>query len=151
MGLASSDEVQRPTVCLEVVALWTASVEGCGTGSGILHDEVGRQLAHFRLNVPFRRDAVAGGWSSLRAGVGFAELEVGPDRPGFDFGEPDQPGSTAGPDGSVSMQWMRPLGSGIELVATATVGVAWFSGADRLVIPQDAIQPYAALEIGAGW
>lgn len=151
VGLASSDEVQRPTVCLEVVAVWRASVEGCGTGSGILHDEVGRQIAHFRVNVPVHRLAIARGWSSLRGGLGFAELEVGPDRPGFDFGAPDQPNSVAGPDASVSMQWLRPLGSGVELVATATAGIAWFSRADLLVIPQSSFQPYAAFEIGAGW
>lgn len=149
--MASSDDVRRPTVCLEVVALWSTSIEGCGTGSGILHDEVGRQIAHFRVNIPFRRDALAGGWSAVRAGVGFAELEVGPDRPGFDFGTPDQTGSTAGPDASISLQWLRPLGGGVELVATATVGLAWFSGSDRLVVPQEPFQPYAAFEVGAGW
>lgn len=151
VGLASSDEVQRPTVCLEVVAFRGASIEGCGTGSGILHDEVGRQIAHFRVNVPVYRRAMAGGWSSLRGGLGFAELEVGPDRPGFDFGAPNQPNSVAGPDASLSMQWLRPLGSGVELVATASAGVAWFSRADLLVIPQSAFQPYVAFEIGAGW
>lgn len=151
LGLASSDAVNRPTVCLEVFALWATSVEGCGTGSGILHDEVGRQMAHFRVNVPVRRDAWFGGWSSVRVGVGFAELEVGPDRPGFDFGDPDQPNSVAGPDAAASVQWLRSLGSGVELVATGTVGVAWFSGAGQLQRPQDQAQPYIAFEIGAGW
>lgn len=151
VGLASSDAVNRPTVCLEVVALWSTSVEGCGTGSGILHDEVGRQMAHFRLNLPARRDRFAGGWSAVRAGLGFAELEVGPDRPGFDFGDPDQPNSVAGPDAAISVQWIRSLGGGIELVATGTLGVAWFAGADRLIRPQAEAQPYVAFEIGAGW
>lgn len=150
-GLASSDEVDRPTICLEVVAVRAVSVEGCGTGSGILHDQVGRQIAHFRLNIPFVQRATWGGWGSVRAGVGFAEMEVGEDRPGFDFGDLDQLGSTAGPDGAVSIQWMRSIGKGFELVGTGTVGVAWFSGADRLVIPQQQLQPYASIELGVGW
>lgn len=83
-GLASSDDVGRPAICLEVVTVFAVSVEGCGTGSGILHDEVGRQIAHFRANVPLVRRRAWGGRLSLRGGLGFAELEVGPDRPGFD-------------------------------------------------------------------
>lgn len=151
IGLASSDAVGRPTVCAEVVVLRGTSFESCGTGSGIWHNEAGRQMMHVRLNIPVRRDALAGGWSSVRIGAGFAELEVGPDRPGFDFGEADQPNSNAGPDASASMQWLKPLGGGVELVATGTVGVAWFQGAPELRVPQAEAQPYAAFEIGAGW
>ena len=150
-GLASSDEVGRPTICLEVVALWGASVEGCGTGSGILHDEAGRQIAHFRLNVPLLTRPIGGGQLALRGGAGFAELEVGDDRPGFDFGEADNVAAVAGPDGAVSVQWLRPVGAGVELVANATTGVAWFSGADQLVVPQRHVQPYVAFELGVGW
>ncbi len=151
IGLASSDQVQRPTVCLEVIAVRAISAEACGTGSGILHSQVGRQIAHFRLNVPLVRRATWGGWGSVRAGAGFAEMEVGEDRPGFDFGEPDQPGSTAGPDGALSIQWMRTIGKGFEVVGTGTIGLAWFSGADRLALPQDRFQPYASFELGVGW
>lgn len=151
LGLASSDAVGRPTVCGEVVAFRGTSFESCGTGSGIWHNEVGRQMMHVRFNVPLRRDPLAGGWSSVRVGLGFAELEVGPDRPGFDFGEADQPNSSSGPDAAASVQWLKPLGSGIELVATGTVGVAWIQGAPDLRVPQSEGQPYAAFEIGAGW
>ncbi len=150
-GLASSDDVGRPTICLEVVTVRSISVEGCGTGSGILHDEVGRQIAHFRANLPILTRTRWGGRFALRGGVGFAELEVGDDRPGFDFGDADTPGSVAGPDGSVSVQWLRPVGKGVELVANATLGAAWFSGSRELLIPQDRFQPYASLELGVGW
>lgn len=151
-GLATSDEVQRPVVCLEVVAVWATSVEACGTGSGILHDEVGRQIAHFRLNVPFVRRGLLGGWAAVRGGAGFAELEVGEDHPGFRFGDPDPSarGSVAGPDAAISMQWLRPMGAGIELVATATAGLAWFASADELVEPQAHFQPYVSVEVGVG-
>lgn len=108
-------------------------------------------MMHVRVNAPLRRDALGGGFSTVRLGFGFAELEVGPDRPGFDFGEADQPNSTAGPDASASVQWLKPLGSGVELVATGTVGVAWFRGAPALRDPQAEGQPYVAFEIGAGW
>lgn len=151
LGLASSDAVGRPTVCAEVSIWRGASVESCGTGSGIWHNEAGRQMMHVRVNAPVRRDAFAGGWSSVRLGFGFAELEVGPDRPGFDFGDADQPNSSAGPDTSVSVQWLRPLAGGIELVATGTIGVAWIQGAPQLAVPQSEGQPYVAFEVGAGW
>ncbi len=46
---------------------------------------------------------------------------------------------------------MRTIGGGVELVGTGTFGMAWFPGADRLVRPRDALQPYASLELGVGW
>lgn len=151
-GLASSDD-GRPTMCLEVRALWRASVEGCGTGSGFLYASAGREIAHFRVNVPFVRRAAFGGGLVLRGGAGFAELEVGPDAPGFQFGDPSAAdrGAVAGPDGSLSAQWLRPLSGRFQLVGTATLGLAWFAGADRLVVPQGHFQPYASLELGVGW
>jgi len=51
----------------------------------------------------------------------------------------------------VSLQWMRTIGGGVELVGTGTLGMAWFTGADRLVLPQAALQPYASIELGVGW
>lgn len=150
-GLASSDTVGRPAICLEVVAIWQVSVEGCGTGSGILHDDVGRQIAHFRANIPITTTTRWGGRFALRGGLGFAELEIGDDKPGFDFGEADTPASVAGPDAGLSVQWLRPVGAGIELVANASGGVAWFAGAEDLVVPQRELQPYVAFELGVGW
>lgn len=151
-GFASSD-AGRPTMCLEVVALWHASVEGCGTGSGFLYASTGREIAHFRLNMPIARRAAFGGALALRGGAGFAELEVGPDAPGFQFGDPSSGdrGAVAGPDGSISTQWLRPLSGRFQLVTTATVGLAWFAGADRLVVPQGHFQPYASVEVGMAW
>lgn len=150
-GLASSDDVGRPTICMEVVTVFSVSVEGCGTGSGILHDEVGHQIAHFRANVPVLVRAAWGGRIALRGGLGFAELEVGDDRPGFDFGEANNVAAVAGPDAAASAQWLRPVGAGVELVANATAGMAWFSGARELVVPQARFQPYIAFELGVGW
>jgi hypothetical protein len=150
-GLAS-DQLQRPAMCLEV-ALWSASIEGCGTGSGFLYDAAGRDLAHFRMNVPVTRYSAWGGSAALRAGLGFAELEVGEDRPGFQFGDPApaERGAVAGPDAAMSFQWTRPVGRGFELVGTATAGLAWFASADRLIVPQAHFQPYVSAEIGFGW
>jgi hypothetical protein len=145
-GLATSDDVGRPAICLEVVTFLAVSVEGCGTGSGILHDKAGRQIAHFRANVPVLSRGAWGGRFALRGGLGFAELEVGP---GFDFGVAEN--AVAGPDAAVSAQWLRPVGAGIELVANATAGVAWFQGARELVVPQSRFQPYVAFELGVGW
>ena len=150
-GLASSDAVGRPAICLEVVTVFSVSVEGCGTGSGILHDEVGRQIAHFRANIPLLRRTGWGGQLSLRGGLGFAELEVGADRPGFDFGAANNVAAVAGPDAAFSAQWLRPVGRGVELVANASAGTAWFTGARELVVPQARLQPYVAFELGVGW
>ena len=60
-------------------------------------------------------------------------------------------GAVAGPDAALSIQWMRPAGRGFEWIASGTAGLAWFAGADHLIVPQDHFQPYLSIEVGAGW
>ena len=46
---------------------------------------------------------------------------------------------------------MLPLGRGLEALATATLGTAWFAHARELVAPQRTLQPFASIEVGVGW
>jgi len=152
VGGASTDHNGRPTVCLEVALIAAATVEACGTGSGILHDQPGGEMAHFRGEWSLLRVAAGAGTGRVQLGAGFAELEVGDDRPGFQFGAPgDDRASVAGPEGSVTVDWMRGVGRGFEAIASLTVGTAWFSGAPQLDIPRSRWQPFASLELGVGW
>ena len=152
-GLASSSGLGNAVMCLEVSVPSFASVESCGTGRGLFGDSGGRDIVHLRMNVPVASRATLGGWGSLRAGLGIAKLEAGIDRPGFPFGDPDPVtrGAVAGPDAALSIQWMRPAGRGFEWIASGTAGLAWFAGADHLIVPQDHFQPYLSIEVGAGW
>jgi hypothetical protein len=134
------------------------SIEACGTGGGFLHHEPGTDLTHFRGKVRLASVEVAldDDGTSARVepwlGAGFAELEVGADTPGFSF-EGTSPGavSTAGPDVGASLRGLVPLGAGFELVGEVGVGLAFFSHARALVIPQDPLQPQASVNLGVGF
>ena len=153
LGNATSDSTGRPTICVDV-RIWSGlGVESCGTGQGVIHDEPGQELAHFRATWSVLEHATHTGTGRLRGGIGWAELQVGVDHPGFHFGEPDKTerGSVAGPEAAVQGQWLVPLGKGIEAIASLTAGVAVFANADKLITPQSNVQPFASVEIGVGW
>ena len=153
VGAATSDSTGRPTICLDV-RIWSGlGVESCGTGQGVIHDEVGSELAHFRGTWSLLSKTTSTGTGRLRGGLGWAELQVGVDHPGFHFGSPDQVdrGSVAGPEATLQGQWMVPLGAGVEAIVSFTAGVAVFASADELITPKDNVQPFASVEIGVGW
>ncbi len=153
LGGATSDATGRPTICLDVAVIAGFGVESCGTGQAIIHDEPGREMAHFRATYTFLSRTTDRGVGKLRVGAGFAELQVGQDHPGFNFGSPDTTdrGSVAGPEAALQAQWLVPLGVGVEAVISGTVGVAAFAKADELVIPQSTVQPFVSFEVGVGW
>jgi hypothetical protein len=119
----------------------------------VIHDEAGTELAHFRATYTLATHTTASGTGRLRGGLGWAELQVGVDHPGFHFGQPDsvERGSVAGPEGSLQAQYLVPLGKGIEAIASLTAGVAVFADADKLIAPQSNVQPFVSGEIGFGW
>lgn len=152
-GGATTDTVGRPTICVDVRIVAGLGVETCGTGQGVLHDEDGGEMAHFRGTWTLVERVTPRGTGKLRAGAGFAELQVGLDHPGFHFGSPDRTdrGSVAGPEAVVQGQWLVPLGAGLEAIASLTAGVAAFAKADELVVPKQNVQPFVSLELGVGW
>ena len=153
LGGASTDSTGRPTLCLDVAIIAKLGIEGCGTGQGVIHDEPGTEMAHFRATWSVLEHVTARGVGRLRAGLGFAELQVGVDHPGFSFGEPDSidRGSVAGPEAAVQGQWLVPLRGGFEAIASFTAGIAAFANADKLVEPKRNVQPFASVELGIGW
>jgi hypothetical protein len=153
LGSATSDDTGRPTICLDVRIVRGFGIESCGTGQGVIHDEVGSELAHFRGTWSFFEHATPTGTGRLRGGIGWAELQVGVDHPGFKFGDPDSVdrGSVAGPEAAVQGQWLVPLGKGVEAIASFTAGVAVFASADKLIEPRSNVQPFASVEVGLGW
>jgi len=152
LGSATSDSTGRPTICLDVAIVSGFGVESCGTGQGIIHDEAGSELAHFRANYTFVSRATPSGTGRLRAGIGWAELQVGVDRAGFRFSTPDvERGSVAGPEAAPPGQWLVPLAKGVEAIASVTAGAAAFANADQLVVPKNNVQPFVSFELGLGW
>jgi hypothetical protein len=153
LGNSTSDSTGRPVICLDV-RIWSGlGVESCGTGQGVIHDEVGTELAHFRATWSIIERGTSSGTGRLRGGLGWSELQVGVDHPGFHFGEPDptERGSVAGPEAALQGQFLVPLAKGVEAIASVTAGLAIFSDADKLVVPQSNVQPFASFELGVGW
>ena len=152
-GAGSAGESGRPVICMQISATSRLSVESCGTGSGFLHDDPSPEIAHFRLKWATHQWDIPNGRIDLQAGLGFAELQMGEDVPGFSFGGPDGAdyASTAGPEASLSLQWLYPLEMGIELIGDATFGAAWFNYAPELIIPREKFAPFGEISAGVGW
>jgi hypothetical protein len=141
----------RPTVCLEVNPLEMLGVEACGTGAGVLF-EPGPEIAHFRSRLRLHSWQTDVGFLQPQLLLGFAELQVGDDTAGFHFFGPGPTGvETAGPEVGAALKWVSSLGAGFELLADASLSVAWFAHAPRLVVPMDPLQPSLLLNIGVGW
>ncbi|MBP6631620.1 MAG: hypothetical protein KA297_19435 [Kofleriaceae bacterium] len=151
-GAASTDTVGRPTLCVEVTVVAALGVETCGTGAGLLHHEDGQEMAHFRAHWTALARALPSGELRLRGGLGFAELQLGDDQPGFQFGGPGGDRlSVAGPEASLSAQWLVPAWRDLDVLANLTAGAAHFSGAAELVAPQRKTQAFVSFELGVGW
>jgi hypothetical protein len=152
LGKSSIDTDGRPSICVDVRVWWKFSVETCGTGQAIIHDDPGQEMMHVRANYMIAGRSLWKGTLNARGGLGFAELQVGPDDPGFSFGHAAKNGnSTAGPEAAFSAQWLLPLYKKIDFVMTATAGLAYFAGAPELSATKTEVQGFASLEAGIGW
>ncbi len=153
LGTASTDRNGMPTVCAEVRVWADLAIESCGTGADLWHQNDGPEMMHVRASWELFDRTTHRGRGGVRVGAGFAELAVGDDQLGFEFGDPDNrdPVSVAGPEVAVSAQWTLPLGKGLQAVGTFTGGVGYFSGAPKLILPRDEVQPFAAFDLGVGW
>jgi hypothetical protein len=152
IGSSTANLSERPELCLELAPHRRISVEGCGSGTGFLHRDPDPALSHFRAEL-----AVAGwrldAWLvRVQAGLGFAELQVGADAPGFSFGgaRGDRT-STSGPELSAAVQGRFPLSGRWDLVIELGVAAAWFSHAGELALPQARFQPSAGFSAGVGF
>jgi len=152
LRIGASSSVSRAFLCGEVGGFYGISLEGCGTGSGFLHDDPDPEIAHFRVKwAPISR-RVGEAWISPAVGLGFAELQLGKDAPGFQFGGTDESRtSTAGLEASASLRLSLPAGQGIELIGDLALSVARFPHAPELVTPRDVWQPGVAITVGIGW
>lgn len=152
-GIASTDRNGRPTICVDVRLAFEVGLETCGTGAGLFGEIDGTDMAHFRASYAFlRRRLDETTTLRVRGALGFAELQVGVDRPGFTFDGPDDArGAVSGPEGSISAQLLAPIDDGFDFVLTGTAGLAWFQRANELVVPKSELQPFVSIEAGIGW
>lgn len=127
-------------------------LEACGNGSGFVHNANAPEIAHFRGRWRVTSVDTGFGWLEPTLSAGFAELQIGPDTPGFYFLDTGPGGvEVAGPEVGAAMGWAMPLGLGFEALAELSFSVAHFGQAPRLVDPRDPFQPSVAISAGLGW
>ncbi|CAN5735222.1 hypothetical protein BH11MYX3_BH11MYX3_23270 [soil metagenome] len=152
VGFASSDLNGKPTLCLDVNVVFGFGVETCGTGAQVIHNDPGQEMSHYRINYTVLERSLWKGTLHARGGLGFSEMQVGKDNPGFIFGTPDADrGSVSGPEAAVSAQWLLPMYKGLDFVVTGTAGLAYFAHAEQLATTKSDLQSFASIEAGIGW
>lgn len=131
VGGQTGTPLDHPVMCLEAYPLARFSIEACGNGAGFLHHDDVSDLAHFRIRGTMLEGLRKRTSAALVLGAGFAELSVGEDEGGFQFGPADSPAqrSGAGPEVSLSgkmRHWFDrrgyfvvDLNAGVALIASA--------------------------------
>lgn len=142
----------HPEICVEGSPLRFLAFEMCGTGSGFLHQDPAPEIAHFRGKYLFRAMQLRSVWLQPAIEAGFAELQVGQDGSGFQFGGTGVDGvETAGPELGFGLKALIPTGDLFELVGELNVSGAWFPHAPELVVPMSSFQPTATFTLGVGF
>ncbi len=141
----------RPELCGEVAPLSFLSVEACGTGAGILHDEPIRQAMHIRAKLALHRFSLGDFLLEPLVGAGMIELQVGKDEAGFRFGDAGRGIETAGVEVMGGLRALLPIGLGLELVGEFSTGVGYVPHADELIEPQARVPGFAGLTAGVGF
>ena len=151
-GFDSANGDGRPTVCADIRIAYGFGVEACGTGNQIWHNDPGLEMSHYRVNYSIVDRALWKGTLHARGGLGFAEMQVGKDDPGFVFGGTGvDRSSTSGPEAALSAQWLLPMYKGLDFVVTGTGGLAYFAHADELATTKSDVQSFVSIEAGIGW
>ncbi|MEQ1568042.1 MAG: hypothetical protein ABMA64_20550 [Myxococcota bacterium] len=149
----------HPFLCAEGSPTAWLSLEACGTGAGILHQDPAPDMAHFRA-----RGRVLGASSGRRSadwwvGAGFTEVQRTTDAPGFDFGRPEPgpsgeaPIEAAGPEVSTGVKgryWFDP-GARAFLSADLHLGAAVIPGAPAVMDSPGPVVPFGAFTVGVGF
>jgi hypothetical protein len=106
---------------------------------------------HLRAELQPYRFVLGGVALDPQLGVGFAEMQIGEDEPGFRFDTASGKMDTSGPELTLSLNAKVPMQLDLELVAELTSGLAYFPNAPDLDAPQDELQPFTSLSLGLGF
>ncbi len=151
-GPAGSGDFEHPYFCVTGLPHRRIVLEGCGNGSGFLHQDSAPELAHFRASAVIVQRVRARTDIGLLAGAGLAELQVGADEAGFKTGasKSDDQVEAAGPELSAGLKarwWVLP---GAYLVGDLNVGAAHLPAAPDVLGRGGAVVPFGTIGIGLG-
>ena len=140
-----------PYLCGQVYLKKRLSIEGCGNGSGFLHQRDVPDTSHFRARYSLYDKNIRDLQWNFDVGLGFVEYQTGEDQIGFTFGEA-LPGQveTSGPEGmfSLSGKWWFLDNSYIN--TDISVGGAYVVGAP-VVLQSTPFQYFGSCTVGIGF
>lgn len=142
----------RPEICGEFAPLSFLSIEGCGSGAGILHHEAVNEASHYRAKLRLLRFEAGPVLLEPLVGAGMIELQVGKDDAGFRFSDVGPRSvETAGAEAMGALRALLPVGGGFELVSELSVGIGYTPEAPKLVIPMPRTPVFGGLTVGVGF
>lgn len=128
------------------------SFEARGAGNGFLQRSPDPEVTHFLLKQRLASWRAGAIWLEPQIGIGFAELQIGDDAPGFHFGGVGPKGvETAGPEGIVQLRMLYPISDDFELVGEVHLALAYFAHAPELVRPMPKLRPEIGVSLGLGF
>jgi hypothetical protein len=152
IGGSTGTQNGRPDMCLELSPVDRIAIEGCGTGSGLLHHDPEREMGHYAVKVRLTRWNQGSSWFSPRLSVGFTELQIGADDAGFNFSGTSANGmETSGAEVGASVQGVIGVSAGWEIVMELRATLAYLPYAQDLVRPMDVWEPGLGLSFGLGF
>lgn len=131
---------------------WSSSLEACGAGSEYRPASATASVSHYLVWLKVHSWKQEVGWLQTRVAAGFAEVQVGADKGGFQFTGVGPDGvETSGPELAASLRLLVPVVGGFEAVGEARATFAYFHHAPKLVHPRQRLEPGVTFSVGVGF
>ncbi|TNE87872.1 MAG: hypothetical protein EP330_16370 [Deltaproteobacteria bacterium] len=153
VGVDTAASLDTPQVCMEGYPLAWWTIEACGNGSGIWHNNPqATDIAHFRTRIRALHAQNGRTEAEILPGIGFTEIQVGEDRAGFLFGEArsEDQVEAAGAEASVSGKvriWLERT----YLVVDVNAGAAIIPAQPVVTGATGPVLGFGAVTVGAGF
>ena len=139
-------------ICGEL-RLWSKlSVEGCGNGLGVFQNTTLSDIAHFRAKWSLWQKSAGSAVFASGIGVGFTELQRGPDKPGFLFGSAaEDQTEAAGPELSASFSSRQQISKDVYMLIDLSAGLSHIPGAPIVMGSESPTMLFTAATVGIGF
>lgn len=155
VGVDRLDDLTHPYLCAQGLPTGWLAVEACGTGAGFLHHDDAPDMAHFRAKGKVLDLGEGRLNATLMPGLGFAEVQRTADRPGFQFGQAQEPDpiEAAGAEASLSLQGRYWVDPGARTYVTGVIdgGAALIPAAPDVFGRGGPVVPFASVTVGFGF
>lgn len=144
--------LETPIVCMEGYPLAFLSLEACGPGSNVWREATGPEMSHYRARLRALHAQDGRVDAELLVGLGFSEIQVGPDQVGFLFGQArtDDQNEAAGAEGSMSGK-IRYWTGRTYVVMDLNVGAAVIPANPVVSGASGPLVGFGGLSVGAGF